>query len=432
MTHVLNQFPQQLNGQIQVPGDKSISHRALILGAVANGRTTITNLLQAEDTRSTLTALQDLGTQIEQKGTQTIVTGQGGFTFRAQQTTLQMNNAGTATRLLLGLLVRQPQALTLIGDQSLSQRPMQRVLAPLNQMRQQVADNETVHLPIIIQANQQLEPLDYQLPVASAQVKSALMLAAIQAPGTSHITEIAQTRDHTERLLRQFGGQVTTTGLQHTLTGPQQLTGTDVIVPGDFSAAAFWLTAGLLVPNSRINLPQVGVNPTRTGFLTVLALMGATIEQTQLSGPKFSEPFADLSVETQALTGIEVPATLIPNVIDELPLVALLGTQASGQTIVRHAAELRVKETDRIRAIVIELRKLGASIEELPDGFIVTGPTVLHKTSQVPLNSHGDHRIAMMLEIASLLTPDTLQLEATDAIAISYPNFENDLQGLIN
>lgn len=308
---------------------------------------------------------------------------------------------------------------------------MQRVMAPLMQMGANFKTTSQ-YLPVSIGANSRLKPLNYQIPVASAQVKSALMLAALQADGTSQLTEIAQTRDHTERLLQQFGGQVQTMGLVHTLIGPQQLQATKIRVPGDFSAAAFWLTAGLLVPNSQIELPAVGINPTRTGFLTVLELMGATVQKHRPSAPTFTEPFADLVVTTQALRGITVPTELIPNVIDELPLVALLATQAQGTTIVRQAAELRVKETDRIQAIVVELRKLGAAITELPDGFIINGPTPIHRATSTALNSHGDHRIAMMLEIASLLTPDTLQLEASEVIAISYPNFENDLQGLMD
>lgn len=417
-----------LHGSLTVPGDKSLSHRSLMLGAISTGVTTISNFLPAADCLSTLTALQAMGTQITRQANTVQVVGRGLHGLTAPSQPLQLGNAGTATRLLAGLLAGQPFDTTLIGDDSLSQRPMARVQQPLQQMGADIRLTDG-HLPMYIHGRQ-LHRTTTQMTVASAQVKSALILAALQADAPSTIIEKLPTRDHTERLLNAFGASVVTAADQRTITvQPQpQLQGQAVTVPGDMSSAAFFLTAASIVPGSKVTLKRVGLNPTRTGLLTVLQRMGGHVTIEPLANP--GEPLGNITVSAAKLHPVRLTAADIPAVIDELPLVALLAATADGISTISGAGELRVKETDRIATICTELRKLGIAIEEQPDGFVIDGRSPWQvQTTQ--LASHGDHRIGMMVAIAALRLETPLQLSDAAAINISYPTFFDDLAKLI-
>ncbi|ETY74659.1 3-phosphoshikimate 1-carboxyvinyltransferase [Lactiplantibacillus fabifermentans] len=417
-----------LHGQLAVPGDKSISHRVLILGAVSHGTTTVHHFLTAADCLSTLTALRALGVPIEQAGSTVQVTGRGWHGLTAAKQSLDLGNAGTGTRLLAGLLAGQSFDSTLIGDASLSQRPMQRVATPLAALGAQI-DLSAGHLPMRIHG-QNLHATHVQMTVASAQVKSALILAALQADGPSTIMETLPTRDHTERLVRAFGGDVQTAGDQRTVTvQPRpQLHGQTLTIPGDMSSAAFFMTAAAIVPHSQVTLTDVGLNPTRTGLLQILQRMGGQVTVTPQVNP--GEPLGTVTVTASQLRPITLTASDIPAVIDELPLVALLAATANGVSRITGAEELRYKETDRIATIVAELRKLGVNITALSDGFVIDGRSPWHVVDS-QLASHGDHRIGMMLAIAALRVSTPLQLTDAGAVDISYPTFFDDLAQLL-
>lgn len=415
----------KLTGTIAVPGDKSISHRAAIFGALATGTTKIDHFLLADDCQQTLTALKQLGVPVQLSGDQVTIKGRGFKNLQHPNQPINLGNSGTATRLLLGVLSKQPFAVELSGDQSLSKRPMARVTAPLRQMGANIAE-PAAHLPLTIQANNRLQALDYRIPVASAQVKSALIFAALQADQVSHLTEIAPTRDHTERMLRQFGGVLDKDGLTLTITPQTQFKSQQLRVPGDLSSAAVFVLAATLVPNSQLRLQQVGLNNTRTGFLDVLSRMGANLRVENVHSA--FEASGDLIVNTSDLNGTTIEGQEIANVIDELPLLALAATQAHGTTVIKDAAELRVKETDRIAAVATELSKLGAQIETKPDGLVIHGPTPLKPVTSDQLTTYGDHRIGLMLSVAALISNGTLTLTQAEAVNVSYPHFFADLQ----
>jgi 3-phosphoshikimate 1-carboxyvinyltransferase len=415
----------QLRGKLTIPADKSISHRSIMFGALANGTTTIHNFLRGEDCLSTLHAFQKLGVPIEDDGTTITVTGTGFTGLQAAPEPIDVGNSGTTIRLMMGILAGQPFATTLFGDESLNKRPMNRVMLPLKQMGAQLSgDQESEFPPITIQGTDKIVPIDYQMPVASAQVKSALIFAALQAKGTSRIIEKEISRNHTEEMIRQFGGEITVNGKEIQITGPQTFTAQEVIVPGDISSAAFFLVAGAVLPNSEITLENVGINPTRTGILDVLEQMGAQLTYDAIDQKNQS---ARLKIRSSDLKAVEIQGEIIPRLIDELPIIALLATQAKGQTIIRDAEELKVKETNRIDATAEELNKLGAEIIPTEDGLIINGPTKLHGGI---VSSRGDHRIGMMLQIAALLTEGDVELEQAEAVAVSYPNFFEDLNRL--
>jgi 3-phosphoshikimate 1-carboxyvinyltransferase len=415
----------QLRGKLTIPADKSISHRSIMFGALANGTTTIHNFLRGEDCLSTLHAFQKLGVPIEDDGTTITVTGTGFTGLQAAPEPIDVGNSGTTIRLMMGILAGQPFATTLFGDESLNKRPMNRVMLPLKQMGAQLSgDQESEFPPITIQGTDKIVPIDYQMPVASAQVKSALIFAALQAKGTSRIIEKEISRNHTEEMIRQFGGEITVNGKEIQITGPQTFTAQEVIVPGDISSAAFFLVAGAVLPNSEITLENVGINPTRTGILDVLEQMGAQLTYDAIDQKNQS---ARLKIRSSDLKAVEIQGEIIPRLIDELPIIALLATQAKGQTIIRDAEELKVKETNRIDATAEELNKLGAEIIPTEDGLIINGPTKLHGGI---VSSRGDHRIGMMLQIAALLTEEDVELEQAEAVAVSYPNFFEDLNRL--
>ncbi|WP_349549470.1 3-phosphoshikimate 1-carboxyvinyltransferase [Leuconostoc pseudomesenteroides] len=427
----LTQAPKSgLHGEIIVPGDKSISHRALMFGAIAIGETKIENFLPSDDVMHTMRAFQDLGVSITQNGRQLHVVGRGMNQFKAPKQSLDMGNSGTSTRLLMGLLSRQPFDIQLFGDDSLSKRPMKRVATPLLQMNANIELAENGTLPATLHANKTLKGITYEMPVASAQVKSAILLAGMQADGVTRVIEKLPTRDHTERMLKQFGGVINSKNGVIEVTKQPELFGQNVIVPSDISSAAFFMVAGLITPNSDIILKNVGINPTRDGVLKLLKRMGASINVNHIQNE--GEPMADIMVKAQPLHGIEITAEDVPGAVDELPILALAATQAIGDTVITGAEELRVKETDRIATVVAELSKIGADIQETPDGMIIHGKTPLHALNESALlDSHGDHRIGMMNVIAALITKGDVVLMGEDAMSVSYPGFLEDMNALM-
>lgn len=425
----LNSKPQAgLQGHLTVPGDKSISHRGIMFGAISQGQTVLHHFLTSADCLSTLAAFQQLGVPISRSGDTVTIEGVGLNGLSGSSTPLDMGNSGTTTRLIMGLLAGQPFDSTLIGDASLSKRPMRRVSDPLGAMHAEIETSDG-HLPVTVHGRQ-LTAFNGRLQVASAQVKSALILAALQADGPSTIVEQLPTRDHTERLLNAFGADVQTAsdGITITVQPHPTLHGQTMTVPGDMSSAAFFMVAASLVPGSKVTLENVGMNPTRTGLLDILQRMGGQVTVVPRSSK--GEPVADLTIETAQLKPIEIGETAIPAVIDELPLVALLAAKADGISTITGASELRVKETDRISAVVTEFKKLGIAIEERPDGFVIDGRQPWHVTD-TNLDAHNDHRIGMVLAIASLLVATPLRLAGEESVGISYPNFFADLATLL-
>ncbi|MGC8257485.1 3-phosphoshikimate 1-carboxyvinyltransferase [Leuconostoc mesenteroides subsp. jonggajibkimchii] len=418
-----------LHGEITVPGDKSISHRALMFGAIAEGKTVIDNFLMSDDVMHTMGVFRALGVEIDHTESQAKVIGKGLTNFKAPSAGLDMGNSGTSTRLLMGLLSKQPFDLNIFGDSSLSKRPLRRVADPLSMMNAQFELSNDEFLPAVIKANTELNGITYHMPVASAQVKSAILLAGIQAEGETTIIEDLPSRDHTERMLRQFGGQIETDNGVITVKKQSKLSGQHVLVPSDISSAAFFMVAGLITPNSEITIKKVGVNPTRDGVIKLLERMGAEITQKPIASD--GEPLADITVKAQTLHGIAITAEDIPGAVDELPILALAATQAVGDTIISGAEELRVKETDRISTVISELTKLGADIDEKPDGMVIHGGTLLHTSNgSTLLDSHGDHRIGMMNVIASLITEGDVVLTGEEAMSVSYPGFVEDVSSI--
>lgn len=415
-----------LGGRIEVPGDKSISHRSIMFGALAEGRTTVRHFLKGEDCLSTIDCFRKLGVQIEETDEEIIVHGKGWEGLQEPSAILDTGNSGTTTRLMLGILAGRPFHSVMIGDESIGKRPMDRVTVPLANMGADIAGRDNGRFTPLSIRGRKLDTTEYRLPVASAQVKSAVIFAALQADGESVIIEPEATRDHTEKMIEQFGGQIRREGDRIIVSGGQTFQGTDVYVPGDISSAAFFMVAAAITPNSEVVLENTGLNETRTGIIDVMKQMGAdiTIEKTTESG----EEMGTITVRTSQLKGIEIGGSIIPRLIDEIPIIALLATQAEGETVIRDAEELKVKETNRIDTVVNELKKLGANIEATDDGMIIRGKSSLHGGS---VSSHGDHRIGMVMAIASLLTDGAVELENHEAIAVSYPEFFNHLNTLV-
>ena len=417
-----------LNGSIRVPGDKSISHRSIIFGSLAEGETKVYDILRGEDVLSTMQVFRDLGVEIEDKEGIVTIQGVGMDGLKAPQNALDMGNSGTSIRLISGVLAGADFEVEMFGDDSLSKRPMDRVTLPLKEMGVSISGQTERDLPPLhLKGTKNLKPIHYELPIASAQVKSALIFAALQAQGQSVIIEKECTRNHTEDMLRQFGGDLCVDGKKITVQGPQKLSGQTVVVPGDISSAAFWLVAGLIVPNSRVVLKNVGINETRTGIIDVIRAMGGKLESTDIDPIAKS---ATLTVETSDLKGTEIGGALIPRLIDELPIIALLATQAQGQTVIKDAEELKVKETDRIQVVADALNSMGAAITPTADGMIIKGKSTLHGAR---VNTFGDHRIGMMTALAALLVADgEVELDRAEAINTSYPSFFDDLETLIH
>ena len=419
---------KHLNGSIRVPGDKSISHRSIIFGSLAEGETKVYDILRGEDVLSTMQVFRDLGVEIEDKDGVVTIQGVGMGGLKAPQKALDMGNSGTSIRLISGVLAGADFEVEMFGDDSLSKRPMDRVTLPLKKMGVTISGQTERDLPPLhLKGTKSLKPIYYELPIASAQVKSALIFAALQAHGQSVIIEKECTRNHTEDMLQQFGGDLSVDGKKITVQGPQKLSGQTVVVPGDISSAAFWLVAGLIVPNSRVVLKNVGINETRTGIIDVIRAMGGKLEITDMDPIAKS---ATLTVETSELNGTEIGGALIPRLIDELPIIALLATQAQGQTVIKDAEELKVKETDRIQVVADALNSMGATITPTADGMIIKGKSTLHEAK---VNTFGDHRIGMMTAIAALLVADgEVELDRAEAINTSYPSFFDDLETLIH
>ena len=417
-----------LNGSIRVPGDKSISHRSIIFGSLAEGETKVYDILRGEDVLSTIQVFRDLGVEIEDKDGVVTIQGVGMDGLKAPQNALDMGNSGTSIRLISGVLAGADFEVEMFGDDSLSKRPMDRVTLPLKKMGVSISGQTERDLPPLhLKGTKNLRPIQYELPIASAQVKSALMFAALQAHGQSVIIEKECTRNHTEDMLQQFGGELSVDGKKITVQGPQKLSGQTVVVPGDISSAAFWLVAGLIVPNSRVVLKNVGINETRTGIIDVIRAMNGKLEITEIDPVAKS---ATLIVESSDLKGTEIGGALIPRLIDELPIIALLATQAHGVTVIKDAEELKVKETDRIQVVADALNSMGASITPKADGMIIKGKSTLHGAK---VNTFGDHRIGMMTAIAALLVADgEVELDRAEAINTSYPSFFDDLETLIH
>ncbi|MFT3806138.1 3-phosphoshikimate 1-carboxyvinyltransferase [Arenimonas sp.] len=408
-----------LRGEIRVPGDKSISHRAIMLGAIAEGSSHIHGFLEGEDTRATARIFAQLGVRIEQPSEhERIVHGVGLHGLQGSDEALDCGNAGTAMRLLTGLLAGQAFESVLVGDESLSRRPMRRVIEPLERMGARIEASGDGTAPIRINIKNNLQGIDYKIPVASAQVKSALLLAGLYAQGETHVHEPHPTRDYTERMLAAFGSPIAFRPGEAAMLGGFALKGTDVDVPSDFSSAAFFLVAASLVPGSDLLIRKVGMNPRRTGLLEALRLMGADITE-EARTEQGGEPVADLRVRYAPLQGIHVPERLVPDMIDEFPALFAAASLAKGETLVTGAAELRVKESDRIAVMSRGLRALGAQIDERPDGALIRGGRLRGGETE----SAGDHRIAMALAVAAQVADAEVRIGDCANVATSFPGF---------
>ncbi len=407
-----------VRGEVTVPGDKSVSHRSVLFGALAEGTTEVDNFLESEDCLATLNAMRAMGVALERPAPgRVIVDGVGLHGLRAPAQDLDMGNAGTAMRLSMGLLAGQAFDARLVGDASLTRRPMERAATPLRQMGA-VIETHGGRPPVTVRGGQRLSGIEYTLEVASAQVKSAVLIAGLYARGETVVHQPAVTRDHTERMLRAFGVEVHNRGGRVSLSGGQTLKATQLRVPGDISSSAFFLVAGALAAESPFLIRDVGINPTRTGILDILRLMGADI---RVLNPRLAgdEPVADLEVHQSELKGIDVPEHLVPLAIDEFPVLFVAAACARGTTRVTGAAELRVKESDRIAVMADGLRRLGADAEPTPDGMVIRGG----RLGGGRVDSHGDHRVAMSFAVAALKATADLTIEDVANVATSFPDF---------
>lgn len=420
-----------LKGEITPPSDKSISHRAVMLSSISSGTCVVRNFLRSEDTMSTLNAMRALGVDIDDEADEIIVRGAGLRGLKAPDVSIDCGNSGTTMRLLSGILAGNAFSAELKGDESLSARPMGRIIKPLRMMGAQISASDEDKYPPLRIAGGPLRAISYELPVPSAQVKSAVLLAGLYARGTTEVIETVRSRDHTERMLPHFGVRLQFDGMKISLDGGQELQAADTTVPGDFSSAAFFLVAALTVPGSEVVIRSVGLNRTRTGLLGALNSMGAGIEVRQSSGREQSgEPVGDLYVKnTGRLRAVDITAGMVPALIDEFPVFCVAAALAEGVTTIRGAAELRVKESDRIAAVAEGLRAMGSEVEEFQDGLSIKGTEALKGGSQV--SSKGDHRVAMAFSIAALSARDDTVIEGADAVGVSFPAFFNMLEGLI-
>ena len=411
-----------VRGEVTVPGDKSISHRAVMLGAIADGTTHIRGFLKGADCLSTIDCFRQMGIDIEVSDEVITVHGKGLHGLTKPQDILYTGNSGTTTRLLCGLLSAQPFDTDITGDSSICRRPMGRVTKPLSLMG---ADIENEYCPLHIHGKK-LKGINYNMTVASAQVKTALILAGLYADGDTVINEIEKSRDHTELMLGAMGANITVNGLQICVGKTDRLMPQEITVPGDISSAAFFLVLGAIMPDSDITIKNVGINPTRTGIIDVLLDMGANIE---IFNERIAtgEPVADIRVRTSKLKGVKIGGAIIPRLIDELPVIAVASLFAEGTTVIADAQELKVKETDRIKAVTDELKKCGADITPTDDGMIINGNKPLHGAD---FEVYGDHRMAMSLAIAAQLAEGPSTLSDISCVAVSYPDFFNDFYGL--
>ncbi len=432
--HILKSFPvkQPVSGSLTIPGDKSISHRSIIISSLSSGQCTISNFLMSQDCLNTLKAFRQLGVPIEQTGdSQFVVQGQGLHGLKEANNIIDVGNSGTGMRLIAGVLAAQSFVSVLSGDSSLHKRPMQRIITPLEMMGAQIAATNGQYPPLTITGGH-LRPIEYKLPMASAQVKSCILLAGLAIDGTTRVIEPAKSRDHTEHMLAYFGADISVDDLTITLCGGKDLTAKDIVVPGDISSAAFFIVAAAAMPGAKLRLINIGLNPTRCGIITILRKMGANItieypeDTTSSSG--WNEPRGDIIIEGTNLNGITIAGDDIPLVIDEIPILCVAAACAQGTTKIRDAAELRVKESDRISTMATNLQKIGVRVTEYEDGMDIEGGASL-KPAQV--ESYDDHRIAMSMAIAGLfLSSGEIGINDTKNIDTSFPNFEQLLSQL--
>lgn len=416
----------KLFGETVAPADKSITHRAIMFAAIAEGESVIENYLPAEDCMSTVKAFQSMGVVIDRAPYTLSVNGVGLKGLKAPAGMIDAGNSGTTVRLLSGILAGQNFTATITGDESLKRRPMKRIMEPLGRMGVIVQARDGNFLPLEITGTPQVQPLEFDSPIASAQVKSCVLLAGMHADGITSFTEPIRSRDHTERMLAAAGADIRVDGLRVSIKGPSRLQPFQFKVPGDISSAAFFLVAGAIVPSSKIVIRNVGVNPTRDGIIEVLQNMGAKmkiLKAVDVSG----EPVADIMMETSSLKAVTLDASIMPRLIDEIPVIVLAATQARGTTVISGAQELRVKESDRLKTITAELTKMGAHIEEKPDGLIIHGPTQLRGAE---LTSYGDHRIAMTCAVAGLIAAGQTTVHDVACVDTSFPGFWAELQGV--
>lgn len=406
---------------LTVPGDKSITHRAIILGSISEGTTKIYGYLDADDTRRTIQAFTQLGVKIKNISTNELLIEGVGIDGLNSEITQVINcgNSGTTMRLLAGVLAGQKFSSELYGDESLSRRPMKRIVEPLQKMNIEISCREGNYPPIKIKGNPELVPVTYELPVPSAQVKSCILFAGMQAKGITKVIEPIPSRDHTERMLKYFDANLFIDESVIHIEGPVRLKSKEIFIPGDFSSAAFFIVAGILLKDAEIELKNVGLNPLRTGLINVLINMGAKIQLKNLK-EVCNEPVGDIVVNSSKLNCISIGYNEVPKLIDEIPLIVLAATQADGKTIITGAKELRFKESDRIKTISCGLNKMGAKITELPDGFVIDGPVRLHGAS---VDSYNDHRIAMTLAIAALIADSETAIDNSECVEISFPDF---------
>ena len=416
---------KNLKGTLSVPGDKSISHRAVMFGALAQGTTKISGFLEGADCLSTIRCFRQMGISIEQNGSDVLVHGKGLHGLSAPSDVLDMGNSGTTTRLISGILAGQRFSSTLTGDASIQSRPMNRIMTPLKEMGADITSlKNNGCAPLSIQGTQ-LHGIHYNSPVASAQVKSCILLAGMYADGETKVTEPVLSRNHSEIMLHYFGADVRSFGTTACISPEPKLTAREISVPGDISSAAYFIAAGLLTPNSEILLKNVGINPTRDGILKVCRQMGAdiTLFNENLQG----EPTANLLIRTSSLHGTVIEGDLIPTLIDELPVIAIMAAFAQGTTIIRDAQELKVKESDRIAVMCENLKRMGADVTPTEDGMIINGGKNLHGAC---IDSHLDHRIAMSFAVAGAICDGVLSINGGECVNISYPEFYKDLYSL--
>ncbi|GAB6063376.1 3-phosphoshikimate 1-carboxyvinyltransferase [Deferrisoma palaeochoriense] len=417
--------PGPFDRELRVPGDKSISHRALLFSALAEGTSRIRGLQAGEDVRSTRRALEALGVAIRDEGEVVVVEGRGIGGLREPEDVVDCGNSGTTMRLLAGILAGHGFLSVLTGDASLRRRPMARVLDPLREMGALALGRDEDRLAPLVLRGGSLRALTWTLPVASAQVKSAVLLAGLHARGVTWVEEPAPSRDHTERMLDALGAEVLREGSRVGIRGRTPLRSADWQIPGDPSSAAFWAAAALLVPGARVRVRGVCLNPTRTGFFRLLQRMGAPVELRE-TGVAGGEPVGDVVVQHGPLSGVEVGPEEVPAAIDEFPALAVVAARAEGETVVRGAEELRHKESDRIGTLARELRKAGVDVETFPDGFRIRGPAALRPAA---FESHGDHRLAMALGVLGLAIPGGAEVDGADAASVSYPAIWDELPG---
>ncbi len=410
-----------LRGTVTVPGDKSISHRAVMLGALADGETHISGFLMGEDCLSTIDCFRKMGVQIDVRDGGVTVHGVGLHGLRAPEGPLYTGNSGTTTRLLSGILAAQPFPVSMTGDASIEQRPMGRIITPLREMGADIRGRDGKYCPLHI-APAALHGVRYEMPVASAQLKSAILLAGLYADGVTEVVEPAPSRDHTERMLRAMGVQVEQDGCRVAVHAPLALRACSIEVPGDISSAAFFLVAGAIVPGSELTVKNVGINPTRDGVLEVLRAMGADITCTNVRDA--AEPVADLTVRASALHGTEIGGPLIPRLIDELPVLAAAAAFAEGETVIRDAQELKVKESNRIAAMVAELTRAGVDCTETADGMVIRGG----RPRGAAFETYRDHRIAMSMAVLALGAAGESEILDPGVVSISYPGFFDTLR----